>query len=401
MKILSKKIVAWINPRIIIGNTATGDYYFQRPLIEESIWEEIKKGNHVLIAAPRRVGKSSVMQAMLGRQLEDTRCIFQNIQGIKSEEEYYQRFYELLVQCLDRFDRGKTWLSKFVKGITVEEITVNGVKFGEKKGFNFEEGITGLLTEISKNKIRVVLLLDELPEVLNHMHKQNRNEEASNILNHLRELRQNPDICGHLSLVLAGSVGIQHVVKSIEGRISDLNDFNSVPFEPLSREEAQEYILWATQGTTVQYNPAMVEYLLDHIQHFIPYFINLMLDEINLSARKNGNSVVSSAEIDNALNAIVKNSDHFSEWKNRLSTYFTTKENAFLQEVLTCIAHEGSIQPQRLYNCAFKHQLQETYMELVHGIERDGYILEQEGNYGFISPFLQAFWKRDNPIYKP
>ena len=131
----------WVNPRIIIGNTATGEYYFQRPFIEACIWDEILKGNHVLIAAPRRVGKSSVMQAMLDRPLEDTRCIFKNIQGIKSEAEYYQRFYELLVQCLDRFGKGKNWLAGFLKGITVEEVTLEGVKFGEKKDINFAEEI--------------------------------------------------------------------------------------------------------------------------------------------------------------------------------------------------------------------------------------------------------------------
>ena len=54
----------WINPNIIIGNTATGNYYFPRPQIEADTWSEIEKGNHVLIAAPRRVGKSSVMVAM-------------------------------------------------------------------------------------------------------------------------------------------------------------------------------------------------------------------------------------------------------------------------------------------------------------------------------------------------
>lgn len=263
----------WINPKIVIGNTATGEYYFPRPFIEESIWEEIKKGNHVLIAAPRRVGKSSVMQAMMDNYPENTRCVFANIQGIKSEDEYYQRFYELLIQCLSRFDKGKNWLSSFVTGITIEEISADGVKFGAKKEFDFEKGIKNLLSKISENKIRVVLLLDELPEVLFKLHKQKRDEEASHILNHLRELRQNPDIRGHLSLVLAGSVGIQHVVKAIEGRINDLNDFNPVPFEPLTREEAKKYIAWATQEATIQYGTELVEHLLDRVRHFIPYFL--------------------------------------------------------------------------------------------------------------------------------
>jgi len=390
----------WINPKIIIGNTATGEYYFQRPFIEDSIWEEIEKGNHVLIAAPRRVGKSSVMQAMMDRQPNNTRCIFKNIQGIKSEAEYYQRFYELLIQCLDRFGKGKNWLGDLLGGIKIDEITLDGVKFGDKKEIDFQHAIKSLLTEISKNKIRVVLLLDELPEVLSFLHKQNRDAEAISILNHLRELRQNPGIRGHLHLVLAGSVGIQHVVKTIEGRIADLNDFNPVPFEPLSYEEACTYVGWATQGATVQYNEEQRTHMLNHIRHYIPYFINLMLDEINKSARKSNDSSVTTVLIDAAFAAIIKKSDHFQEWKNRLGDYFPTEQTAFLQQVLIGIAHEDSFSPQRLYDLAIKHGLPDSYMELVRGLEHDGYLFEQNGQYSFVSPFLQAFWKLDNPIYK-
>ena len=232
------------------------------------------------------------------------------------------------------------------------------------------------------------------------LHKQKRDEEASHILNHLRELRQNPDIRGHLSLVLAGSVGIQHVVKAIEGRINDLNDFNPVPFEPLTREEAKKYIAWATQEATIQYSTELVEHLLDHVRHFIPYFLNLILDEINKAAHKINSPTITPAEIDAAVNTIVKNSDHFKEWKNRLNDYFAPNEKIFLQEILVCIAHEDRISLQRLFDYAVKHQLQDSYMELVQGLEHDGYIFEQADEYVFISPFLQAFWKRDNPIFK-
>jgi hypothetical protein len=38
-------------------------------------------------------------------------------------------------------------------------------------------------------------------------------------------------------------------------------------------------------------------------------------------------------------------------------------------------------------------------MELMHGLERDGYVVEKNNRYQFLSPFLQAFWKKDNPVY--
>lgn len=389
----------WINPKITIGNTASGEYYFPRPFIETSIWEEIEKGNHVLIAAPRRVGKSSVMLALVENCPDNTRCLFQNIQGIKSEAEYYRRFYELLLQCLNRFDKGLNWVSQFVKGINIEEITLDGVRFGDKKDINFEQELKSLLTKIAESNIRIVLLLDELPEVLNKLHKEQRATEAGNILNHLRELRQNPKLRDHLSLVLAGSVGIQHVVKAIEGRIADINDFNPVSFDPLTRPEALEYIDWATKDATIQYESALAEHLLDQVQHYIPYFLNLMLDEINKAARKANNTRIDHNHIDTAFHTIVKNSDHFKEWKNRLNDYFEPTEKTFLMEILVHIAHKDSISPQILFDLAIKHQLQYVYMELVHGLEHDGYITEQTGQYRFVSPFLQAYWRRDNPVY--
>lgn len=390
----------WINPRTNIGNLVSGEYYFPRPHIEASIWEEIEKGNHVLLAAPRRVGKSSVMVAVTEKCPDNTRCLYQNIQGIKSEAEYYRRFYEMLLQCLNRFGKGMTWINQFVKGINIEEITLDGVRFGEKRELDFEQELKSLLTQIVKNRVRVVLLVDELPEVLNNLHKQKRDVEAGNILNHLRELRQNPELKGHLNLVLAGSVGIQHVVKAIEGRIADINDFNLVPFEPLSHSEAQDYIAWATKDATIQYEPVLIEHLLKQVQYYIPYFLNLMLDEINKAARRVNDHNIDQSHLEAAFQTIVKNSDHFKDWKNRLNEYFEPAEKAFLMEVLIYTAHKECISPQILFDMAMKHNLQYAYMELVHGLEHDGYIIEHDGQYRFVSPFLQAYWRRDNPIFK-
>ena len=72
---------------------------------------------------------------------------------------------------------------------------------------------------------------------------------------------------------MAGSIGIHYVVKSIEGRATDINDFNPVKFEPLNRAEAKHYLQWATNNNaTVKYNEGLSEYLLSKIQYYVPYF---------------------------------------------------------------------------------------------------------------------------------
>ena len=54
----------WKSPKTIFGNVATGKYYYPRTDIVEEIWNELEKGSFVLLAAPRRVAKTSVLRAL-------------------------------------------------------------------------------------------------------------------------------------------------------------------------------------------------------------------------------------------------------------------------------------------------------------------------------------------------
>jgi hypothetical protein len=304
-----------------------------------------------------------------------------------------------LIVCLSKFGKTKKWISDFLGGINITEITMDGIKFGDKKEVNYLDEINQLLPKLSSNNLKIVLFIDELPEVLNNMYKAKKIEEASAILDNLRQWRQTPEFKKHFSLVLAGSVGIHHVVKKIDGRIADLNDLNQIPFEPLLPEESHKYITWATDEATVQYDENLRDYLLDKIVYPLPYFINLMLTEINTKAQKSTTVNISTDDIDKAFNAVTKHSDHFVEWKNRLVQYFSKDESKFMNEVLIHIAHKHKITKRKLYDLAGQHQKTNDYIELMDGLERDGYITEQSDNYVFVSPFLKAFWKRTNPFY--
>ena len=70
-----------------------------------------------------------------------------------------------------------------------------------------------------------------------------------------------------------------------------------------------------------------------------------------------------------------------------------------MNEVLIHIAHKHKITKRKLYDLAVQYQRTNDYIELMDGLERDGYITEQTDNYVFVSPFLKAFWKRTNPYY--
>jgi len=391
----------WISPKIIVGPVATGDYYYPRTEIVNEIWDELEKGNFILIAAPRRVGKTSIMRDIEANPRENYKVVFENIQAVKSETDFYKTLYKLILNCLNTSKKAAAWLSVYRKSKQITEISTSGIKF-ENKAPDYLYEINQIFRELDSNTETIVLLLDELPEVLHQLDKSGKKDEAIAILHQLRAWRQSN--FQKLQFVFAGSVGIHYVVRNIEGRTSSLNDLIPAICSPLSKDEAKDYIKWATSNkASVQYNDELQTQLLVKIQHYYtPYFINLMLGEIDKNARRANNTVITEQDIDQAFLYVEKSNEHFADWKKRLYDYMPKSDFNFVNDVLIHIAHRDSISIQTIYDKAVNQEKTIDYMDMIHDLVHDGYLTEtseNSQNYIFISPFLKAFWKRNNPIY--
>jgi uncharacterized protein len=389
----------WKSPKIILGPVAIGDYYYKRQSIVDEIWNELDKGAFVLMSAPRRVGKTSIMKDLESNPKDNYKVVFKNIQSLKSEEEFYKTIYGLILSCLKKSLKFKNFFQKLIKTKSITDVDILSGSFKiETTEIDYLQEINSLISDLDKEgEETLVLLIDELPEVLHNLNKNNKKEEAIAILKNLRTWRQEERF-HKLKFVLAGSIGIDYVVKTIEGRSSDLNDLRKVQCHALSEEEAMQYIDWATKDATVQYDANLKKYLLNKIQYYIPYFLNIIFDEVDQKAKKNGNPNITSQYIDDAFTVAIKNNGHFEDWKNRLSDYLPVEDYTFANRILTYIAHQDEITIQKIYDIATKCNKSNDYMDIIDELEKDGYIVENSGKYNFISPFLKEFWKRKNPI---
>ena len=389
----------WVSPKIVIGPPATGNYYYERNDIVDEIWEELYKGSFILIAAPRRVGKTSIMKFIAENERDNYKAIFKNIQGINSKEEFYKTLYGLILSCLHKSQKLKARFLNYLKTKKITEVDIKGSFKIESKETDYIEEINNLIPQINKDDETIVLIIDELPEMLYSMHKNGNREDAASILKNLRRWRQGDEF-NKLRFILAGSIGIHYVVDAIEGRNSDLNDLKRIDCGPLNAGEALDFINRATAEATIQYNKELESYLLEKIKtYYTPHFISIMLDEVNKKARKQNILTISIKDIDDAFEQVIKTSDHFTDWQKRLSDYLPKNDFSFVNEVLTHIAHTNRIPIQEVYNKATKYNKQEDYMQSIRDLVHDGYIREEGSMYHFISPFLKEFWKRNNPVY--
>ncbi|MDR3245515.1 MAG: AAA-like domain-containing protein, partial [Prevotellaceae bacterium] len=223
--------IKWIEPKTTVGDVAKGKYYYHREDIVDDIWSELEKGNSILIAAPRRAGKTSIM-----RYIEDNpkncKVIFENIQGIDSGKRFYATLYRLLLSCLSKNQKIKRWFKKTISSKSISELDIKGKVKIENLPLDFIDEIDKLVIEINEKEgiENIVLLIDELPDVLFNISKKDNNE-AKLILKNLRRWRQSK-INKKVKFVFAGSMGIHYVVNVIENRNSDLNDLATINCNP-------------------------------------------------------------------------------------------------------------------------------------------------------------------------
>jgi len=338
----------WIHPKTITGDAVTGESYLRREKINDLFWSHIEKGCDVLFVAPRRVGKTSIMKDLVATAPEDYYCIYKNVEGASSKNLFYKRIFEMLIERLSRSRKNLIWFESWINRFGIKKIGKESIeiKISPK---NYQIEVFDLLNEVAKEEMTIILFVDEFAEVILNLKNTGKSDEAISILHELREIRHNNDL-KNIIFVYAGSIGLHYIVREI-GRPKLINDIEPLHVDPLTTKEAEDLIIQLTSGATIQYNPENKNYLLEKIEHLIPYFIQLMLAEINELCYKRGLIEIDSSLIDEAFICVVKKTANFDDWTKRLKDYL--KSNfSFVNHILTFCAHKGKITIQEIFDLA-------------------------------------------------
>jgi len=360
----------WVSPNTITGDAASGQRYLRRDHINEYFWREVAKGNHILFVAPRRVGKSSIMQDLADNPLENYACIYQNIEGVKTKDEFYNRLFDLILQCANKAVKAKTFITQCLTKYGIEEITKSGLKLKGNE-INYEKELRNLIPELKNTQVNTVIFLDEFAEVINKLNKQGNQQDAIDILHTLRELRSNSDF-KHFTLVYAGSIGLEFVINTID-RPKLINDLHRIKTDALTSDEADQLIAQITKGATIQLPPGVIGHLKTKINHLLPYYIQLMVEQIDLIARQKQQPSIITDIIDEAFEQVIHENKNFDDWLIRLKDYHKDVF-PFINEILKYTAKYDTITIQEIYNKANDPQFkrEDDYMDFVEQLLYDG-----------------------------
>ncbi len=379
--------------RTIIGTAAEGNKYFQREKLENLILRALRKGNFIHFTAPRRTGKTSILKKLATSSYEDLICIYEDIESDKTSTDLYKRLIRLIEKSVNKSDKWgkKLWAvitAKKIKGINIYEGKIDL----EEKQTDYKQLFLDLVIAINDSEVKIVLFLDEFPDVINNIMDTEGADAALNVLHTLRSLRQTSDFNQSFGLVFSGSVGLTHIVRKI-GRAKLLNDLKVIELDPLTPEESNNFISFLTEGATLYVPMETRIYLQTKLRQLIPYYIQLIIEKGDEWTEDNHSDTLTKEDVDHVYNKIITESDKFIDWVDRIKTYFSDRSK-FLLQLLTTIAYQDEIAIQEVLNIAHQYQA-EDYEELIHQVLiADGYLVKNEsGKLIFASPLLRDWWK--------
>jgi AAA+ ATPase superfamily predicted ATPase len=375
-----------------VGPPVTGEDFYGRSRELARAHEFLDTNHSLILSAPRRIGKSSFAKRLVeDKQTAGWSCVYIDLEGIQSQDEF-------LSTLISKFDKSKIWTQAAeVAGGFINRI-IEGVKgIGPVKlDFSRPDVSQNLYTSLSDaidHTKDTLIVIDELTLFLNIIDKEDpTHKNAGFLLNWFRSLRQ---VSGtKIRWIFCGSVGL-HNFTSMRNLSMTINDMVSFDFDALSQEDAKGLILALSDSLDIPISEKTLQYILDKIEWYIPYFIQLLFTTI-----KNYPDVkieVTEQMIDSAFDYLA-HTDDLSTWYERLAEYNEYKEGAELLLNALSVADSGLSRNELLdmfaqYVNEPVTKANSQFSTILNMIEHDGYIMRVDGGIRrFHSPLLKKWW---------
>lgn len=377
--------------KIIIGPAAEGDFYFDRLKLDKLFWKKMRESHNVSIVAPRRVGKTSFMMHLLNESEPGYKCLYLITESINNHNEFFKKIYKILITQLNQGKKFKNFFESLFARLEIKSISVTEIEFG-KTDIDYFNEILFLCKELKNFPEKIVLLIDEFSQTVENIITDVSKDAARNFLHQCRELRQNPEIKSRISFVYTGSIGLENLVLSIDEprAISDLGNF-IIP--TLSDEEAMSLIHQIMDGDAYKFSEKEKQYLLKKLKWLLPYFIHVIMGEIETICIGTETNEISGDVIDKAFKSALHNRSYFEHWLVRLRSIFKGNDFSCAKEILNTVAKKDAIDNYELQDIITRYKIDDAAV-IINTLIHDGYLIKDEsvGKYRFNSPLLQSWW---------
>lgn len=391
-----------------VGNWVIGEEFWGRDHELSELRELIDGGAHVLLVAPRRVGKTSLMRE-LGRRLEGThRCLFVDLEGAQSAADaiaelgFATKPHKSLWKRTQDVFRG---LLDNVESVGAYEISI---KLREGTASGWQTRGQRLLESLGQHEEPVVVFMDELPILINRMLKGDdyqitpqRRRDADMFLSFLRA--ETSKRRGQVRFVAAGSIGLEPVLRQA-GLSATINTFTAYELHPWDRTTALGFLRTIAEAKKLVMDEGVPERMLDRLGSAVPHHVQLFFDLLLQDTRRRKAGVATTTDVERVFQErMLSTRGHaeLSHLEERLRMVLGPRTLPLALDLLTEAAVVGTLTTDRAMEllsdgCNEREEPRarpdELLRELMGIFEHDGYLERRDEGHVFVSNLVRDWW---------
>jgi uncharacterized protein len=401
------------------GNWVEGEQFWDREGELSRFIELLDEGAHILLVAPRRIGKTSLMREAANRLKGRYICLQIDLQKSQLPEDAIVELSvatrphrNLWAKTIDIFRNIRCLVTDTIESLRIDDLTLT-LRSGLTSADWMAKG-DRLFNILADSDKPVVIFFDEFAILVNRMVKgsdyQITPERIQNVDVFISWLRENSiRHKGKLRIVITGSIGIEPVLRQahLSATLNNFSPFDLPPWDFKTAIEclealANQYGIKLPEGVCVR----MVEKLGCCVPHHVQTFFDAIYTDCKFK-KKTEVSVEMVDEIYQSRMLGVRGHAELSHLEERLKIVLGAELYPLALELLTETAVVGRLTADTATYICEQYQLihlpcEEALMEILEILQHDGYLQEIGQEFKFISHLLRDWWQaRFKLFYTP
>ena len=388
-----------------VGSPARGEQFFDRESEQRRFWRRLQHDN-ILLLAPRRVGKTSLMLKLQEHAPgHGYQALYFTVEGAQNEGEFVQRLYEKLREFGTLPQRLQQHPGDWLKQLKRHFKKLPGVEFATEADNDWRVQGETILAALNKDVQPLLLLIDEVPVfILRLLDQDSTGRRARDFLDWLRRLRQTVP---SLRWLLAGSIGLD----TVTARLNCGDTINDLALESLGAfpaAVADQFLLTLAQAAKLVLPADLRQAMIERIEWLIPFHLCLFFDVLHEESEECGHPP-DSAMLETVFQKLLSTAQRsrFDYWRQRLHEQLGKPDGGWAVQLLSSIAREArglTVEPLRQELGRQIHEPDERDSKLsylLNVLENDGYLVRvdtppadgpNEARFRFRSALLRAYW---------
>ena len=389
--------------RNIIGQPVVGDDLYGREYELARVWELLGQGEHILMLAPRRVGKTSLMLEIHRAPREHWDVLYVEIEKGDSPPDCMAAIlaalaanprYRSRLEAIPFPNAVKDLLARVSIGVDTDVLRVELKDAIGSDWSRAADRLQARLASLPDDSRKLLIVIDELPVLVARMLRTGARREAELLLSRLRHWRQAPELRGWVHTLIGGSIGLEGVLRraGMSGSINDLAPFH---LDSWDRPVAADFLIELGRNGDFPLDDGAIARILDLLQDPVPYHVQLFFSSLRVACRGDP-ARVSPEEIERCFGerlAGPSGTAHLDHYAERLEVALDEHEYEMACRVLSrvCRRRDGASLAD-LTELAASHE--RRFRAVLHDLEADGYLSSNGNRLHFRSNLLREWWRK-------